>query len=496
MNLLNYIVSPVAGAVIGYITNWLAIKMLFFPCEEKYILKKKIPFTPGLIPKERYRLSNKIGAVAGEYVLTSETMEEYINNAENKEKILNVINKFLSSIENSDKNLDDIFETLFGENKNIIFNNIDEFIKDKICLIINNEKLSSYIVESVCNKIIYLMKNYNEFIDKDKIFDYIQEMAVTKGSEYIFSQKFKDDFNNIVTEKKISDYISENNIYNFKKKLYENIPVISDKIVNYIDENKELDDKFRELTKNVINENVGTIAGLFINSDKVYLSIKNGLFKYLKSYENQENFYYKICDYIDLYYNSEINLLIEKIPLEFRNNITSNIDKEKFNNIILKFITYIKDEINKNELNLFDIILKAEPNFIEKINTSILNLWNNNLKNEFLKYIYLNIEKGEKNLLDLKVKSLYEKLPFKNTDLVDKYTDKIISFITNKGGKFIIENLNMPNIIENKINSFEIEIIEDILLSVAKKELNAITYVGGVLGFIIGLVPVFMQFIS
>ncbi len=48
-----YIIGALIGAVIGYITNWLAIKMLFRPREAKYIFGMKLPFTPGLIPKEK-----------------------------------------------------------------------------------------------------------------------------------------------------------------------------------------------------------------------------------------------------------------------------------------------------------------------------------------------------------------------------------------------------------------------------------------------------------
>ena len=33
----TFIAAPISGAVIGYFTNWLAIKMLFLPYKEKYL---------------------------------------------------------------------------------------------------------------------------------------------------------------------------------------------------------------------------------------------------------------------------------------------------------------------------------------------------------------------------------------------------------------------------------------------------------------------------
>lgn len=40
----------VIGAVIGGVTNMIAVKMLFHPFKAYYIFGKRVPFTPGLIP--------------------------------------------------------------------------------------------------------------------------------------------------------------------------------------------------------------------------------------------------------------------------------------------------------------------------------------------------------------------------------------------------------------------------------------------------------------
>lgn len=55
-----YIVPPIAGSIIGYFTNDLAINMLFRPYRAIYIGKRKLPFTPGLIPSNQERLATKV----------------------------------------------------------------------------------------------------------------------------------------------------------------------------------------------------------------------------------------------------------------------------------------------------------------------------------------------------------------------------------------------------------------------------------------------------
>lgn len=55
-----YLLPPVLGAIIGYFTNDIAIKMLFRPYRAIYIAGRQVPFTPGLIPRKQERLAKNI----------------------------------------------------------------------------------------------------------------------------------------------------------------------------------------------------------------------------------------------------------------------------------------------------------------------------------------------------------------------------------------------------------------------------------------------------
>lgn len=68
--LLTILFMAVIGALIGGVTNHLAIKMLFRPHEAKYIGKTRLPFTPGLIPKRRNELATQLGKTVTNYLLT------------------------------------------------------------------------------------------------------------------------------------------------------------------------------------------------------------------------------------------------------------------------------------------------------------------------------------------------------------------------------------------------------------------------------------------
>ena len=68
----NYILPPLIGAVIGYFTNLIAVKMLFFPHEEKRLFGHRIPFTPGAIPKGKARLAKAAGKIVQNDLFTNE----------------------------------------------------------------------------------------------------------------------------------------------------------------------------------------------------------------------------------------------------------------------------------------------------------------------------------------------------------------------------------------------------------------------------------------
>ncbi len=70
--ILYLVFMMVVGAIIGGVTNALAIKMLFRPYEPIYIAGKQLPFTPGLIPKRREELAYQLGKMVVEHLLTPE----------------------------------------------------------------------------------------------------------------------------------------------------------------------------------------------------------------------------------------------------------------------------------------------------------------------------------------------------------------------------------------------------------------------------------------
>ena len=80
--MLEKLAGPVIGALIGYCTNYIAVKMLFYPKKEIRIFGHKLPFTPGAIPKGKPRLAKAIGNIIAEDLLTEEDIKQKMISAE------------------------------------------------------------------------------------------------------------------------------------------------------------------------------------------------------------------------------------------------------------------------------------------------------------------------------------------------------------------------------------------------------------------------------
>lgn len=87
---MNYwlLIIPLISAFIGWVTNWIAIKMLFHPREPKKILG--ITFH-GIFPKRQQQFAEKLGKLVSDEFLSFSDIEQKISDPQNLKKIMPMI---------------------------------------------------------------------------------------------------------------------------------------------------------------------------------------------------------------------------------------------------------------------------------------------------------------------------------------------------------------------------------------------------------------------
>ena len=121
--MLRYIAAPLIGGIIGYITNDIAIRMLFRPRNAVYIGGHRLPFTPGLIPRQKDRIAVSLGRIVSTQLMNRETVEATIRS---QESISSVYSMF--------------------ENMAEKWKNDERTVRERLSLFFDDEEINSYCV--------------------------------------------------------------------------------------------------------------------------------------------------------------------------------------------------------------------------------------------------------------------------------------------------------------------------------------------------------------
>lgn len=142
----QWLVGPAVGAVIGYITNDIAVRMMFRPHTEKRIFGRKVPFTPGLIPKERPRLARAIREVVDNDLLSPEVLEAALLSEQMLRQIDEVADKALQAILHEERTPRMLLEGAVGEPSLTSF---EERAKQAASLFLMDKLMESGIEQTV-----------------------------------------------------------------------------------------------------------------------------------------------------------------------------------------------------------------------------------------------------------------------------------------------------------------------------------------------------------
>lgn len=154
----SYIIAPFLGGVIGYITNDIAIRMLFRPHKAKYVFGVHIPFTPGIIPKEKGRIAEAIGGVISENLMNKEVLEKYLLSDDMIGKVRSAVEEFIATQQKNNETVSLFFgHYLSKEEIDTISQNINQSITkqtyEKLADSSVGEKVAHIAIDHVAQKL-------------------------------------------------------------------------------------------------------------------------------------------------------------------------------------------------------------------------------------------------------------------------------------------------------------------------------------------------------
>ncbi len=152
MDVLKVLWGPAIGAVIGYFTNYIAVRMLFRPLRPVTLFGRRVPFTPGIIPKGKQRLARAIGSVVGETLLTKEDLQRTLLSDEMKDSLRESVDSALA--DRSDTTLRALCgtvmeETAYDTGRAVLQEKLTDVIAERLCDMQLGETIAREVLNAV-----------------------------------------------------------------------------------------------------------------------------------------------------------------------------------------------------------------------------------------------------------------------------------------------------------------------------------------------------------
>ncbi len=513
LKLLPWFLPPIIGAAIGYITNAIAITMLFRPHEEKRFLSIRLPMTPGIIPKQRLELSESVGRMVSRELLTEDAVRKQIRSK-----------SFLKSVDLSIKTfLDLVIETPIAELKS-------HFIRSRLKIKTEDEISKSFLPELLGN--FLNSKGFLNVIDNllDKGIIYVEnktpaqlfpdkkERVIDKFLSILVSSDLEERFLNIVDnwlEKAVHDnyhlsiVLTENNIERFldiSKKLYIRLFPHFIHFLKSKEVTKELEIHGRRLLEDIINK-LNKIQRFLISAGQYDKTLDENMAEIVKD---------TIINLRD-YGEDKKNIVTMANGLERR---LVSLSQTTAGQIFTDWDGDLFEDLHSLERSVFEFI--RNPIVSENIKNWLLGFYNKyenvklkvllsdwfmmsfaDLKNKVLKFIFpgenlkgASIDKMATGMLsgvfniitnngNMAIMEIINISPDIRNKIDINLTSTLIGIVDDKVPQ-ILESIDVNTLVVDKINTLNMEKVEKLILDIVRKQLRWINVFGALLGSIIG----------
>ncbi|MET3683531.1 uncharacterized membrane protein YheB (UPF0754 family) [Alkalibacillus flavidus] len=365
---LLIIMMVAIGALIGGMTNHLAIKMLFKPYRAIYIGRFKLPFTPGLIPKRQAELAEQLGRLVTSHLVTNDALKHKITDESFQQSVIASMQTKYDELKANDHRTIDVLQKVKTD---LTVERIDHDVKHKI-----TEQLKNmYDQERTRTISDVLPENVTATIDG----------TLPKASSYILEQV--DQFiNSREGQKKLSDAATQ---------FLENQGFLGSMVSNYLGEEG-------------LVEKITPAINQFIRSHDTHETVETMLRAEWHKWQHLE--LASVRDYL------------------FGDDLEHNV------------ATYIVDE-----LRVKDYLEEPVSTWLTRFETPVKQ----------------------------------DVIPNVATLLLNQIADNLDS---------IMETLDLSQMVEQQVSQFDLHRLEKMVLDISRRELKMITYLGALLGGIIGLV--------
>ncbi len=524
---LKYATPPVVGALIGYLTNRIAIRMLFRPLVAWKIGKVRVPMTPGVIPSKREELAFNMGEVVGDHLLTSAEVGKGLQHEVFQKHLYNIINTKIKNTLGSDLGpVADSIPTKFKVYVDIVKKTLSHQINSQVSDFVRSEQFASNLsmlvdrkLDSVAQKEVASILP-NEKREQGYLF---LEESITRMFDSEAMGQWIDDFvhqkvfGSLQQQKSLNDILPTSLPPLFTETIEKQIPVLLKHLASMVGEPDIRDRVVKGACVGVEKfiDSLGSMADMvrgFLKMEMVeekireYLIEKNDdIVTWLQSGEVHDKFVSIIREKSDEFLNKPIMEWVkeedEKVIEDFCQACTKQI-------LLMirgeQVATTLSSMIKSNLENHLD----SGNASIETVLTDLLGSESLSNGREWLKKEILSFLQSPSSLhafdvftnsmltslLGKRIGKLSRFIPEGVVEGVAKSIQKQASNMLESEVPGLVHSLNIRRIVTEKVNSLDILRLEGLLLSIMEEQFKYINLFGALLGFLIGCINLFVLY--
>lgn len=516
---IKYATPPVVGAFIGYLTNRVAIRMLFRPLKAWRIGRVRVPMTPGVIPSKRHELALNMGEVVGDHLLTSEEIGKGLQQENFQNHLYNLIQERVEGVLGKDLGtLSSIIPAKFNLYFDLAVRATTHQVKEQIHSFISSATFAAIVDETIDDRLDSLLdKELGSLLNWDEreityvfIEDNITRMFASQAME-----QWVDDF----VHQKVYAALQQ------EKSLSDLLPYsIQELLLSTIE--KQVPSFLQRLSLIVSEPGVRdrVVKGACLGVDK-FIDSLGSMADMVRGFLRMETVEEKIREYLiekddDIVawlQSEEVQLKVVKILRERSQDFMAKplvrmIDSQD-ESVIEDFCTSCTSQllllirapevaatlssmIKSNIENYIDSgAISVREILVELIGTQSMDRSREWVKNETKELLQAQdsintinsmVDSLVDSLLAKRVGKLARFVPLGVREAVGKSLQGMASAMLATEVPGLVQTLNIRKIVTEKINSLDLLRLERLLLSIMEEQFKYINLFGALLGFMIG----------
>lgn len=515
---LPWLVPPLLGALIGYVTNYVAIRMLFRPLHPWRLFGLRLPLTPGIIPSKRGELAVRMGETVGSHLLTADDVGAVLGRDSFRcelrgavaEKLGTFLDRELGPLESLVPDefrgrFRDLLDLLRWKLVTFIFaylksedcrNRLESYLRDKGDELLTRD-LQSYLKEEDYANLCRHLQQGIERILKHPDLEQSLGRFVDERLDRLFS-----------SDKSLRELLPEDLVELLLQQLEKEVPGLLEKFGGLLydpDFRQRLVGRAREGIEAFLDSLQG-LAGLlsgFVNLDNIYAKLPDFLdragdeiARWLKEEKTQQQVAQLLRDRVAAMLERPLSSYLEKLPYEKVAGVRRFARDQAIGLLHSPKTATAIGGLAEAGLER----IKDRP-FVELLEQSLpagqLDDWRTALPQRLLHWLRSPAalraldevlrQQIEEKLTRQPLGKLSARVPGDvREELIDGLYAQLGDVLQREVPPLVV-TLNISRMVEEKVNRLDILQVEELLLSIMKEQFKYINLFGGLLGFLIGL---------